>query len=105
MNDLVRFLLARIDDDEAAAKRLTRERARTGVATDRAAGALSPERLRAECLAKRQLIGTLQQLFVLRDQRFEKPVRDAAAQMLHSLALPYADHAGYRASWNKAELS
>ncbi len=90
MNDLVRFLLARIEDDEAVAKKLSRERARNGrTVTD---GALSLERLRAECAAKRELIGTLQQLFVLRDQPLEKPVRDAAAQMLQTLAVPYADH-------------
>jgi hypothetical protein len=103
MNDLVRFLLARIDDDEAIARKLTRERARNGKTV--ATGALSPERLRAECVAKRELIGTLQQLFVLRDQPLEKPVRDAAAHMLHSLALPYADHAGYRETWSKAAAS
>jgi Family of unknown function (DUF6221) len=103
MNDLVRFLLARIEDDEAVAKKLSRERARNGrTGPD---GALSLERLRAECVAKRELIGTLQQLFVLRDQPLEKPVRDAAAQMLQTLAVPYADHSAYRDTWGKATVS
>lgn len=104
MNDLVRFLLACIEADEAAAKKLSRQRARNGD-TATVDEALSPERLRAECLAKRQLIGHLQQLYVLRDQPLEKPVRDAAAHMLQSLALPYASKVGYREDWGRVPVS
>jgi hypothetical protein len=104
MNDLVRFLLACIEADEAAAKKLSRQRARSG-STATVDEALSPERLRTECLAKRQLIGHLQQLYMLRDQPLEKPVRDAAAHMLQSLALPYASKAGYREDWGKVPVS
>ncbi len=95
--ELVRFLLARVDDDEAELKKLARAQSRGGNVP--LEGPRSMERLRAECASKRQLIGTLQQLFVLRDQPFEKPIRDAAAQMLQALAMPYADHRGYRTFW------
>lgn len=89
--DLVRFLLARVDEDASYVKRLTR-----GKASDPAA---DPTRLRAECEAKRQVIGTLQQQLVLRDQPFEKLIRHQAVHMLRALALPYADHAAYRKEW------
>ncbi len=100
MNDaeLVRFLLARVDDDENELKVIARKQAR-GHDTDVTTSPHSVDRLRAECTSKRVLIGNLQQLLVLRDQPFEKPVRDAAVQMLHSMAVPYADHSGYRQEW------
>lgn len=106
MNELqlVRFLLARVDDDETEVKKLARGQAR-GVplgAGGSTQGLLTLNRLRAECASKRQLIGTLQHLLVLRDQPSEKPVRDAAAQMLQALALPYADHVGYRQDWQES---
>ena len=104
VNDLVRFLLARVDDDEAGLKKLVRQRAR-GLAAVSPDTPISTARFRAECTAKRQLIGSLQQLFVLRDQPSEKPVRDAAAHMLQSLALPYADHAAYRKHWQESAAS
>lgn len=100
LNELVRFLLARVDDDEAGLRKLVRSRSR-GLATTGPDEPISCDRFRAELAAKRQLIGSLQQLLVLRDQPAEKTVRDAAAHMLHSLALPYADHAAYRKHWRE----
>ena len=44
----------------------------------------------------------MQQLIVLRDQPFEKPIRDAAAQVLRSLATPYANHAAFRSEWRRS---
>jgi hypothetical protein len=96
--ELVRFLLARVDDDEAELKKLARQHSR-GTGPSTLQGPRSLERLRAECTSKRQIIGALQQLFVLRDQPFEKQIRDAAAAMLQSLAMPYSGHAGYRKHW------
>ena len=90
--DLVRFLLDRLDDDGAELKRLARQ------GTD-GTGPCATARLQAELAAKRRVIGTLQQLLVLRDQPAEKPVRDAAALMLRVLAVPYEAHARYRAEW------
>lgn len=96
-SELVRFLLARLDEDEATLKRRNRH---VASAPDRPAdGVDSPNRLYAEALAKRRVIGTVQQLLVLRDQPAEKPVRDAAAQILRSLAAPYEGHVGFRNEW------
>jgi hypothetical protein len=94
--DLVRFLLARIDDDATDVKRYNRV-----VASGKAVGPAlcSPERMRAECEAKRQVIGTLQQQLVLRDQPFEKAIRHQAVYMLRALGTAYADHAAYRKEW------
>jgi Family of unknown function (DUF6221) len=91
--DLVRFLLARIDDDEAELKRL----ARRGVDEDY--GVRSVPRLQADAASKRRLIGALQQLLVLRDQPSEKAVRDHATQMLRVLAVAYDTHLDYRREW------
>lgn len=94
--DLVRFLLARIDEDTAGVKRQVRA---GGIDKPVAGGICTPERIRAECEAKRQVIGTLQQQLVLRDQPFEKAIRHQAIYMLRALATPYADHAAYRKEW------
>ena len=94
--DLVRFLLARIDDDAAEIKRYNRAAA-AGKAV--APGWCTPERMRTECEAKRQVIGTLQQQLVLRDQPFEKAIRHQAIYMLRALAIPYSEHVGYRKEW------
>ncbi len=94
MNELVRFLLARIDDDEAQLKKIARHHARDG-GPALVAGPYTLERLRAESESRRQLLGVIQQLLILRDQPQEKTVRDAAVQMLHALALPYAGHPAF----------
>lgn len=91
-NELVRFLLARFDEDDEKLKRLSR----AGLPP---AGPLSLERLRAEALARRRIVGSVQQLLVLRDQPCEKPVRDGAAHVLRSLAAPYAGHVNFRTEW------
>lgn len=99
-SELVRFLLDRLDDDDEALRRLSREETRgpsTGL--PRPEGLRSAERLRAEIIAKRHVIGDLQQLLVLRDLPSEKTVRDAATQALRALAAPYAVHRGYRTEW------
>lgn len=89
--ELVRFLLDRFDEDDAALKRLARKPAE--------AEAVGMDRRRAEALARRRIVGTMQQLLVLRDQPCEKPVRDAASQVLRCLAAPYSDHPGFRSEW------
>jgi len=91
-NELVRFLLARFDEDDVLLKRC----ARPGAA---ATTPFPVERLRSEALARRRVLGALQQLLVLRDQPSEKPVRDGAVQALRALAAPYSDHIGFRAEW------
>jgi hypothetical protein len=89
-HDLVRFLLARFDEDDEQLKRASR---------NAVAEPFSLDRLRSEALARRRVVGALQQLIVLRDQPCEKPVRDGAAQALRCLAAPYSEHAGFRAEW------
>jgi hypothetical protein len=102
--DLVRFLLARVDDDDCVLKRMARLQSRAPH-TSTATGVQSVERLRAECVAKRRIIGSVQQLLVLRDQPSERPIREAAVQVLRALAAPYADHSGFRAEWRLAARS
>jgi Family of unknown function (DUF6221) len=92
-NELVRFLLARFDEDDDQLKRCARDTATP------ATGPLSLDRLRSEALARRRIVGSMQQLLVLRDQPCEKPVREAAAQALRALAAPYSAHSGFRAEW------
>lgn len=92
--ELVRFLLARVDDDDSEVKRLAK-----GSAPAPAEGVGSVARLRAELAAKRRLIGSLQQLLVLRDQPFEKAIRDQVTQMLRVLATAYEAHGAYRREW------
>jgi len=93
--DLVRFLFARMDEDVAELKRLAKR-------DEHFDGIRSLDRLRAECMSKRQIITSMQQLIVLRDQPFEKPVRDAAAQVLRSLAAPYSSHRSFRSEWRRS---
>jgi hypothetical protein len=89
--DLVRFLLSRFDEDDEQLKRYGRSSG-TG-------GALPLDRLQTEALARRRVVGSMQQLLVLRDQPCEKPVRECAAQALRALAAPYAAHPGFRTEW------
>lgn len=91
--ELVRFLLARLDEDEAALK------ARRRAGDDSTTRSATMERLRADLQAKRQIIGAAQQLLLLRDQPSEKPVRDGASLILRYLAFPYADHPSFRGEW------
>jgi hypothetical protein len=92
-HDLVRFLLARVDEDESVLKRMRKRAVPDGD------GIASVGRLQADAAAKRKLIGCVQQLLALRDQPCEKPVRDQANQMLRVLAVPYHAHTGYRPEW------
>jgi hypothetical protein len=98
-HDLIRFLLARVDDDVAELKRLVRQQAGRPDTTE---GVRAIARLQAEAATKRRMIGALQQLLVLRDQPLEKTVRDQATQMLRVLAMPYDGHPAYRPEWRPA---
>ena len=110
-NDLVRFLLARLDDDEREIKKM--QKATNGSVNGATNGAVngtghaaangtsfpSLNRLSVDSAAKREIVGVLQRLLVLRDLPSERPVRDGAVEVLRRLAMPYEDHAGYRAEW------
>lgn len=95
--DIVRFLLDRLDEDDDQVRHLARDESRGGNPAHQ--GVRSAERLRSEIIAKRHVIGDLQQLLVLRDLPSEKTVRDAATQALRALAAPYTEHRQYRAEW------
>lgn len=98
--DLVRFLLARLDDEDAQFRRRSRTLRGSDAESDtRIDGTAVLDRERAESHARRQVIGIAQQLLVLRDQPNEKAVRDAAVHILRALAAPYADHSGFRSEW------
>lgn len=99
--DVVRFVLARLDDEEAVIRRSARSM--RGREDDTTLAGL--EHKRADCLARRQVTGAVQQLLVLRDLPNEKPVRDHATQILLSLASPYAEHKAYRTEWQAARAS
>ena len=92
-HELVRFLLARFDEDDDQLKRFAR------AGSPPCGEVISLDRLRAEALARRRIVGSVQQLLVLRDQPSEKPVRDGAAQVLRSLAAPYSHHQAFRTEW------
>lgn len=95
--ELVRFLLDRLDEDDNEVRQLARGESRSGLVVG--VGLRSADRLRAEIIAKRHVIGDIQQLLVLRDLPSEKTVRDAATQALRALAAPYTEHRQYRAEW------
>lgn len=96
--DLVRFLLDRVDEDDATLK-ARRRRMHHGDVRDGESAVVTADRLRAEAAAKRQIIGTAQHLLLLRDQPCEKAVRDGASLILRHLAAPYADHPAFRSEW------
>jgi hypothetical protein len=96
--ELVRFLLARLDDEEQSLRKLVRRARYTG----RIDEGLSVSRQRSEIIAARQIIGHVQQLIVLRDLPSERVVRDVATQVLQSLAQPYTTHPQYRSAWEPA---
>lgn len=95
--ELVRFLLARLDDDDQELRTLHRKQSRGATVT--LTHNVPIDRMLADCRAKRDVIGYAQQLFLLRDQPQEKAVRDNALKMLCALALPYRDHPGFKDEW------
>ncbi len=84
MNDIAAFLDARITDDERAARRGSLPEEVWGVG-----GWYDPQRVLAECRAKRALL------------RYAVAELDAPqrSEVLGMLAFPWAGHADYRAEW------
>jgi hypothetical protein len=101
VGELVSFVLARIDDDEAEIARLQRKArsATNGAPAAADHSVLSLRRIRLDCRAKRKVIGAAQQLIVFRDLPNEHQVREEAWRTLRALAATYADHSGYRSDW------
>ena len=94
--ELVRFLVARVDDEDDALRKLARR-----IRSEHASAGDGPpvDQLRKGVTAKRQVLGHVQLLLVLRDQPNEKAVRDLATQILRSMAMPYGDHVSYQEEW------
>ena len=99
-SEVVRFVLARLDDEEAVIRRSARSL--RGQDDPRTA---ELDHQRADCLSRRQVTGAVQQLLVLRDLPRERPVREHATRILLSLASPYAGHKAYRAEWDTRALA
>jgi hypothetical protein len=91
-SELVRFLLARLDEDEREIKKMQK-------AGLDGSSFPSVNRLSADSASKREIVGVLQRLLVLRDLPSERPVREGVTEVLRRLALPYGDHTGYRTEW------
>jgi hypothetical protein len=105
MSDLTHFLLERIDEDERHARKLAEADRRPVLSL--ASTVNHPGRILLECEAKRQIVehckhgdwtdpmeGTSE---TLRSLLLEENARDG--DVLALLALPYADHPDYDASW------
>lgn len=93
--DLVRFLIARFDDADSSLR--TRGRQARGRHDQHELDAVRHSMVEID--AQRRVLGVAQHLLVLRDLPSEKPVRDAATQILLSLAAPFDEHRGYRPEW------
>ena len=116
MIDLPDFLLARIAEDEAAAREaavmpygeeigwighvFSSERDSTP-AQDEHITRWDPDRVLAECDAKRQVVDVYRALAVRRHDVGSIRWHEVSAYetVLRQLALPYADHPDYRSEW------
>ncbi|SKC68855.1 DUF6221 family protein [Krasilnikoviella flava] len=108
---LTEFLIARLDEDEAAATAAElRPHPDTGDApqANEFAQASPPDRLLAEVESKRLLIWLAYEATGLDmdkdldraiDAREDSGIEFVGERMLRALALPYADHADYREAW------
>lgn len=95
LNELVRFVVARLDDDYREIKRAARI---DGF------GSYGEHRARVEHDARREIVGVAQRMAVLRDLPSEVPVRACAVDMVRAMAGVWADHPYYRASWRAEAL-
>ena len=107
MTDLAGFLLARIGEDEAVARKVVAavkapdyvivrvyEQPEPGVTVQRDVALYRPDRVLAECEAKRRIVEECGHTV----DRFTYS-GDLARAVLALLALPYADHPDYRQEW------
>ena len=94
MTTLADFLLARIAEDEAVARRIA--------AVGSCEPAYHPARVLAECAAKRAIVEKAQRA----DEAFGRQINPATSaasfaltEVLCRLAAPYADHPDYDPAW------
>lgn len=102
--DIVEFLSARITEDEAAARKLLRDKTLSKSAR------WYEERLLMECAAKRRIIGIIEAarqnaLATLVSNPFGEDIQwipealEWTTLSLNALALPYADHPEFEPVW------
>ena len=99
-SDLIRFLLSRIDEDDAELRALRRRLTRSAVPIEDLPGVRSVERLRAECAARRAVVGRVQKLLLRADVGNQPVVHDSMLYMLQVMAEPYHEHYAYRPEWS-----
>lgn len=108
MTDLTEFLLTRIAEDEAVAKQVPTHEydSALGVLDEYQVIAYGAERVLAECTAKRAIIESAWSDHVDIAERFGAGGTRAQLtewgdypDVLRHLAVPYADHDGYRLEW------
>jgi hypothetical protein len=108
MNELAEFLLARIDEESALAAAADQDAQRLRPITDELPAGpedhrvahmfrWSPARVLAECEARRRIVEDY--LAQLDSHRSGWDARTPRDLTLRALALPYADHPGYRDDW------
>lgn len=100
---LAGFLLARIEEDEAAAREvsnwdahLTHEMSGFSANAMRFAGLMTPARVLAECAAKRRI---LFECSPAKLQDYDESAFSLAEVVLGHIAKPYASHADFRDEW------
>lgn len=105
--DLVEFLAARLDEDEAGAAEMT-ENAKWLADCGGPHGhevvtkniAINPARVLAEVEAKRRIIADRQRIDrSANDDDWSSGYSDANYDALQAIALPYADHPDHREEW------
>lgn len=100
MNTLTDFLLARIAEDEAAARTATLNHWTIPPEAEVNRAFLAhqlPPRALAECEAKRRIVKIADRLS--RHMDMGSATDEDGDAILAALALPYADHLDYRAEW------
>ena len=97
MSEIVEFLLARLDEQEAWASILARKPHREGYKAFYLGGVanLTADDVLAEVEAKRRMVALLVEM----DGHPQNVVGSYAHSLLCLLALPYADHEHYRQEW------
>lgn len=107
MSDLTEFLLARITEDEAVAQRdAASPPPVSAMSATFVKNPMSPDRVLAECEAKRRIV-ELRYSWNLQAERATEPPFGpilkaqviTADTVLRTLAMPYADHPDYREEW------
>ncbi|MBT2514826.1 DUF6221 family protein [Arthrobacter sp. ISL-30] len=101
--DVVEFLSERIDEDEAAARKLLKDRSVSK------SGRWYEERLLRECQAKRTLIAVVEEArqaalasLVGQDPNaapWNPEAIEWTSRALNAIALPYAEHPDYQPDW------